>query len=92
MLPLNTHGLSIFGIHDIMIHLLPKYKIAFKTGIITSLAYVIMAQLLAHNAPMFCLCIFGTDNKFHSDHILKRWVYIVEYLKKEQISVFGILL
>lgn len=37
-----------------------------------SLVYVVMAQPLRMVAHPFILQIFGTDNKFKSEHVLKR--------------------
>ncbi|XP_071635002.1 uncharacterized protein [Temnothorax longispinosus] len=37
---------------------------AFQTGILSNNAYVFMAQPLEEKVPAFCLCIFGSDNKF----------------------------
>lgn len=38
-----------------------------------TLVYIVVAQPLKRNVPPFVLCIFGTDNKFTSDQVLKRW-------------------
>lgn len=34
-----------------------------------SLAYTIMAQPLEKDSKTFCLCIFGTDNKFNYNQV-----------------------
>lgn len=38
--------------------------------------YVIMAQPLQGRMPPFCLCLYGTDNKFTCENVLARWNYI----------------
>lgn len=43
-----------------------------------SSAYFIMAQPLDISNLPFCLSIFGTDNKFKTDHVYNRWKYIYE--------------
>lgn len=48
----------------------------------SSLVYIIVAQPLKRNSPPFILSICGTDNKFQTDNILKRWKHIVKELKK----------
>ena len=35
-----------------------------------------MAQPLSDSVPAFCLVCLGTNNKFTSDLLLKRWNYI----------------
>lgn len=40
-----------------------------------TLVYIIVAQPLKRNVPPFVLSIFGTDNKFTSDQVSKRWQY-----------------
>lgn len=44
------------------------------------LVYIICAQPLKENVPPFILQIFGTDNKFKSEDVLKRWSYTVSEL------------
>ena len=61
----------------------------FEKGTPSSSAYAIMAQPLQEGAPSFCLAIFGTDNKFTSPQVFKRWNYIYEELLKRQIEVVG---
>ena len=48
-----------------------------------------MAQPLQKGAPSFCLAIFGTDNKFCSEDVFKRWKYIKENLAALGIEVVG---
>ncbi|KAK3933050.1 HTH-type transcriptional regulator PrsX, partial [Frankliniella fusca] len=55
----------------------------------SSSAYAIMAQPLSDGASSFCLCIFGTDNKFTSEHVYRRWHYIFSELEKRDIEVIG---
>ncbi|CAG9820579.1 unnamed protein product [Phaedon cochleariae] len=52
-------------------------------------AYVVMAQPLSKSAPPFCLVIFGTDNKFDSNDVTKRWEHIKENLRRRGITVLG---
>lgn len=49
-----------------------------------------MAQPLQNNAPCFCLCLFGTDNKFTFKHVLYRWEFIISQLNELGITVAGI--
>lgn len=48
----------------------------------SNLVYIIAAQPLKEKAPPFILQIFGTDNKFDSKSVLKRWEYTENELKK----------
>lgn len=53
------------------------------------IAYVIMAQPLRDGASAFCLGLFGTDNKFDSSAVLRRWNYIEAGLERAGIIVLG---
>ncbi|KAK3911470.1 30S ribosomal protein S4E [Frankliniella fusca] len=59
----------------------------FKNGKVAGTGYAFMAQPLKDGAPTFCLCLFGTDNKFNKDQVYKRWTFIYEELKKIDIEV-----
>lgn len=45
------------------------------------LVYIICAQPIKRNVAPFILQIFGTDNKFNSDNVMKRWNHTVSELK-----------
>lgn len=53
---------------------------------ISEYAIAVMAQPLG-DAPPFCLLVFGSDNKFHSDDVHNRWKEIPSELKKVNIEV-----
>lgn len=40
----------------------------------SNLVYIVVAQPLASNSPSFILQIFGTNNVFKKEDVLKRWV------------------
>lgn len=61
----------------------------FKEYPAAKFAYVVMAQPLYKNAPAFCLCIFGTDNRFTTQDVLNRWHYIKIKAKEDSIVVVG---
>lgn len=44
------------------------------------LVYMICAQPLKRNVPPFILQIYGTDNKFDTDSVLKRWRHTISEL------------
>lgn len=46
------------------------------------LVYIVCAQPLKKGVPPFILQIFGTNNKFKSEHVLKRWKYTIAELQK----------
>lgn len=39
----------------------------------STLVYIVVAQPISENAPPFILSIFGTDNKFKTEDVLRRW-------------------
>lgn len=48
----------------------------------SSLVYIIMAQPLIECAPPFLLQVFGTNNRFRSIDVLKRWKETVDILER----------
>ena len=52
-------------------------------------AECIMAQSLQRNSTAFCICIYGSDNRFKAEDVYKRWNYISETLKSKGVEVFG---
>lgn len=48
----------------------------------STLVYIIVAQPLKLGVPPFILQIYGTNNRFDSDSVLKRWTHIESQLKK----------
>ena len=62
-------------------------KKSFQTGDVAKYAFVYMAQPLSDGVPAFCLACLGTNNKFTSDLVLKRWRYIFTECKKRGILV-----
>lgn len=61
----------------------------FRKGVPASNVYAIMAQSLEDKASPFCLAAFGTDNKFTSPDVLKRWKFIYEGLGKIGVKVIS---
>ncbi|KAK3926414.1 Endopolyphosphatase [Frankliniella fusca] len=58
-----------------------------KRSNLSSSAYAFMAQPLRKGAPSFCLCLFGTDNRFSAQHTFRRWSFIREELSKLGVEV-----
>lgn len=48
----------------------------------STLVQVVLAQPIMPHMPPYILQIFGTDNRFKTEHVMKRWKHIVEELKK----------
>lgn len=96
----KTNQLVGFVLHEDQITGLPKpnsyeaknassIQQAFTDGKMANLVYTIMAQPVHPNSPSFCLCVFGTDNKFTSETVLKRWRFIRKELLEAGINVLG---
>lgn len=49
----------------------------------------VIAQPLG-GAPPFCLLIYGTDNRYTTDNVAKRWNYISDQLLKQGVHVLTI--
>lgn len=61
----------------------------FDSGTVSQNVYVIMARPLAPNSPPFCLALFGTDNRFNSSHVDKRWDWMTQEAQKHNIEIVG---
>lgn len=48
----------------------------------STLVYLIMAQPIKENVPPFVLSIFGTDNRFCTYDVVKRWEYMAKELDR----------
>lgn len=48
----------------------------------SSLVYIVVAQTMNEKASRFILHIFGTDNKFTTTSVLKRWIHTENELKR----------
>jgi len=43
----------------------------FENHIKADYAYVVMAKPLVNKAPSFCICIYGTDNRFKYSDVVR---------------------
>lgn len=48
----------------------------------SSLVYIVVAQPLKKNTAPFILQIYGTDNRFKTEDVLKRWIHTEKELKR----------
>lgn len=48
----------------------------------STLVYIIVAQPLISGAAPFILQAYGTDNKFETSDVLKRWTFTLNELNK----------
>lgn len=61
----------------------------FLTSCKSNYAYTVMAQPLSNSAPPYCLVVFGTDNRFDSNDVSKRWKHIKDNLEMRGIILLG---
>ena len=88
VVPLDKQGTPIpFSFPVTSACVIEKY---FQDEKVASSLYTIIAQPLQNDAPYFCLCFYGTDNKFTAEHVLGRWDCTVHELKKYGKTVAGI--
>lgn len=50
---------------------------------------LIIAQPLVDKSPSFCLCVYGTANKFNSADVRKRWIKMREMAQVHGITIKG---
>jgi len=87
VLPVDKNGLPITD--SFLATTFEVIENMFSQAAIAKYAYVYMAQPLFHNAPPFCLCCMGTDNKFTAEDVLLRWNYIIRECEKREITVLS---
>lgn len=87
VLPLNEHGMPIS--YSFMARSAKEIEHYFSEGKTASLVYAIMAQPIAEHSGPFCLSLFGTDNRFTSQEVTKRWKFILKELATFGITVLG---
>lgn len=87
VLPIDENGLPICDSFPA----LSGKKIAsyFEKGVVSKTVYVLMARPLAPNCPPLCLALFGTDNKFSSVDVGRRWKWLMETAKQYDIEIVG---
>lgn len=51
--------------------------------------YTVMSRPLNVNAPSFCLSLFGTDNKFKTSQVLKRWAVTESLCENKEVTILG---
>ena len=59
----------------------------FKENEVAKFAYVYMAQAISKQVPAFCLACIGTNNRFSTDDVLKRWKHVYLECKAHGITV-----
>lgn len=72
-----------------IVHSISDIKNAFKNESMAINAYVYVAQPLVDGAPGFCVSIFGSDNRFTTDDVSRRWNYLEEEGRKQGIQILG---
>ena len=48
-----------------------------------------MAQPLFEAVPAFCLCYFGSDNKFDNDQVMHRWKWMEKKAAEYGVNILG---
>jgi len=61
----------------------------FDVGIKANYAYAVMAQPVIDINHSFCVSIFGTDNRFECEDVLKRWQKMKQLADIEGIHILG---
>lgn len=84
---LDSNGMPI--LNSFPFNYLSDLKNYFDTKDKSNYINIIMAQPLVDQAPAFCLCIYGTCNKFNAKDVEKRWNYLVTTAKEYGITIEG---
>lgn len=54
----------------------------------STLVYIVMAVPLNEDIPPFILQLFGTDNKFNTTNVVRRWIHTVQELKRYKYYIY----
>jgi hypothetical protein len=87
-LPTSKNGLPVVSFFKVnsareMKHFIDKYQMPGNL-------YAVLATAMAVNSPTFCLCVFGTDNKFDADTVVRRWDTIRDMLSEVGVELLGV--
>lgn len=79
VLPMNQNGMPTSHSFKAQSAERIKTQMSLPTS---SLLYIVVAQPVKSNVPPFIVQIFGTNNKFTSNDVLKRWSFTEKQFKK----------
>ncbi|KAK4887007.1 hypothetical protein RN001_003278 [Aquatica leii] len=72
-----------------VVNKLTDIQAAFSQRTKAKNVYVFIAQPLKDKAPPLLLTAFGTDNKFNSEQVMKRWKFIKQAAEQQGVEVLG---
>ena len=87
VLPCNSEGLPLAD--SFLATSFDFIESCFQSNEVSKLAYIYMAQPIAHNVPAFCLGCVGSTNCFTATNVLQRWQYIYSQYQKLNITVLS---
>lgn len=88
VLPLNENGMPESGKFKNVSA--KKLVMALSEQPKSSYVYTVMVQPLQQGAASFCICVFGTDNKFKTPDVKKRIDQIKQRLTEFGVTVLGV--
>lgn len=89
-LPINNCGMPTSGVFLARSASEIEQHFLLNSDNISSFVNVVMAQPLAVGYPPFCLLLFGSNNKYNTMDVVKRWTHIKHELNKVGIEVLAI--
>jgi len=87
VLPMDSNGMPIpfsFTAENVA-----KMQSSLLNNPKADFVYTVMARALNIHPPSFCLSLFGTDNRFTTSQVLKRWTHTENMLDSEAVNVLG---
>ncbi len=87
VLPMDSHGNPIS--FSFVAENVEKLRQSLLNYPKSEYAYTVMSRSLDVNAPSFCLQLFGTDNRFTTGQVLRRWAYTERELESKEIKILG---
>ncbi|KAK3918403.1 hypothetical protein KUF71_000975 [Frankliniella fusca] len=88
VLPVDANGLPVLdSFPATSARVIKSY---FDENAKSHIAYCIMAKPMVPKSPSFCLAMFGSDNKFTSPIVLKRWEWMEAAAKDIGLEIRGI--
>ncbi|KAK4876265.1 hypothetical protein RN001_012687 [Aquatica leii] len=61
----------------------------FVVNTLTDIQRAFNEETLQDTAPSFCICVYGSDNKFSAEDVLNRWQYLKKQDSLHDIEIVG---
>lgn len=89
-LPLDVNGMPVLSSFPARNVREIQHHFTNPSNVVSSTAYVQMAQPTEPNTTPFCLMMYSTDNKFTACNVYKRWKFQAKELREKGVGIYNI--